>query len=214
MGRRKVEIKRIHDKSSRVVTFSKRRAGLFKKARHISVLCDVDVAVIVFSDRGKLYEVCSGRRTNSVGLMFSRYQNSCLEGEEKTSLEVELDNPSTKFRTCKELLEMIIPHIDRIDEEPNEVSLTYMIELEEELNDALLHTRSRKTQLMTERMSTFHEQERKLIEENEKLEQEVGVAKKNGYVDYGDEGVDDFPNGHYNYETNPYPLSSLPLFKE
>ena len=66
MGRRKVEITRIQDKSSRVVTFSKRRAGLFKKARQISVLCDVDVAVIVFSDRGKLYEVCSGRRTKSI----------------------------------------------------------------------------------------------------------------------------------------------------
>ncbi|GJY95923.1 K-box region and MADS-box transcription factor family protein, partial [Tanacetum coccineum] len=64
MGRRKLEMKRIEDKNSRQVTFSKRRTGLMKKARHLSVLCDVDIAVLVFSARGKLYESCSGSRSN------------------------------------------------------------------------------------------------------------------------------------------------------
>ncbi|KAL4586657.1 hypothetical protein LXL04_011299 [Taraxacum kok-saghyz] len=71
MGRRKLEIKRIEDKSSRLVTFSKRRTGLIKKARHLSVLCDVDVAVIVFSARGKLYEFCSGDNTGTRGMSSS-----------------------------------------------------------------------------------------------------------------------------------------------
>lgn len=62
MGRKKVELKRIEDKSSRQVTFSKRRNGLIKKARELSVLCDVDVAVLVFSSRGKLYEYANGNR--------------------------------------------------------------------------------------------------------------------------------------------------------
>ncbi|PWA95314.1 flowering locus C-like protein, splicing variant 2 [Artemisia annua] len=60
MGRRKLEIKLIEDKNSRQVTFSKRRTGLMKKARQLSVLCDVDIAVVVFSSRGKLYESSSG----------------------------------------------------------------------------------------------------------------------------------------------------------
>ncbi|KAK2993301.1 hypothetical protein RJ640_000016 [Escallonia rubra] len=60
MGRRKVEMKRIEDKSSRQVTFSKRRGGLMKKARELSVLCGVDVGVVVFSCSGKLYDFCSG----------------------------------------------------------------------------------------------------------------------------------------------------------
>ncbi|KAK3033347.1 hypothetical protein RJ639_034397 [Escallonia herrerae] len=60
MGRRRVEMKRIEDKSSRQVTFSKRRGGLMKKARELSVLCGVDVSVVVFSCRGKLYDFCSG----------------------------------------------------------------------------------------------------------------------------------------------------------
>lgn len=53
MGRRKVEMKRLTDKSSRQVTFSKRRSGLFKKANELSTLCAVRVAVIVFSPGGK-----------------------------------------------------------------------------------------------------------------------------------------------------------------
>ncbi|KAI3452577.1 hypothetical protein Pfo_009241 [Paulownia fortunei] len=59
MGRRKLEIKRIDDKSARQVTFSKRRNGLMKKAKELSVLCDLDVGVIIYSCRGKLYHYCS-----------------------------------------------------------------------------------------------------------------------------------------------------------
>ncbi|PIN10775.1 hypothetical protein CDL12_16627 [Handroanthus impetiginosus] len=62
MGRRKLEIKRIEDKSARQVTFTKRRNGLLKKAKELSVLCDVDVAAIIFSSRGKLYHFCSTDR--------------------------------------------------------------------------------------------------------------------------------------------------------
>ncbi|RXH89696.1 hypothetical protein DVH24_032053 [Malus domestica] len=56
MGRGKVQMKRIENKISRQVTFSKRRSGLLKKAHEISVLCDAEVAVIVFSTVGKLFE--------------------------------------------------------------------------------------------------------------------------------------------------------------
>lgn len=56
MGRGRVQLKRIENKINRQVTFSKRRSGLLKKAHEISVLCDAEVAVIVFSTKGKLYE--------------------------------------------------------------------------------------------------------------------------------------------------------------
>lgn len=67
MGRGKIEIKRIENLNSRQVTFSKRRNGLLKKAKELSVLCDADVGVIVFSSTGKLYEFSSSR-FNSVFL--------------------------------------------------------------------------------------------------------------------------------------------------
>nr|XP_007153483.1 hypothetical protein PHAVU_003G039400g [Phaseolus vulgaris]ESW25477.1 hypothetical protein PHAVU_003G039400g [Phaseolus vulgaris] len=73
MGRGKVELKRIENKINRQVTFAKRRNGLLKKAYELSVLCDAEVALIIFSNRGKLYEFCSGPRfsSSSEGVLFS-----------------------------------------------------------------------------------------------------------------------------------------------
>ncbi|XP_020706092.1 agamous-like MADS-box protein AGL9 homolog [Dendrobium catenatum] len=59
MGRGRVELKRIENKINRQVTFAKRRNGLLKKAYELSVLCEAEVALIIFSNRGKLYEFCS-----------------------------------------------------------------------------------------------------------------------------------------------------------
>ncbi|KAD0903818.1 hypothetical protein E3N88_43573 [Mikania micrantha] len=64
MGRGRVQLKRIENKISRQVTFSKRRTGLLKKAHEISVLCDADVALIVFSTKGKLFEYSTHSRMN------------------------------------------------------------------------------------------------------------------------------------------------------
>ncbi|RVX66350.1 hypothetical protein B0A52_09958 [Exophiala mesophila] len=60
MGRRKIEIRAIKDDRNRSVTFLKRKGGLFKKAYELSVLCSVDVAVIIFGHNKKLYEFSSG----------------------------------------------------------------------------------------------------------------------------------------------------------
>ncbi|KAG9521587.1 hypothetical protein KCV07_g3548, partial [Aureobasidium melanogenum] len=60
MGRRKIEIRPIKDDRNRSVTFLKRKGGLFKKAYELSVLCSVDVAVIIFGNNKKLYEFSSG----------------------------------------------------------------------------------------------------------------------------------------------------------
>ena len=62
MGRGRVQLRRIENKISRQVTFSKRRSGLLKKAHEISVLCDAEVALIVFSTKGKLFEYSTDSR--------------------------------------------------------------------------------------------------------------------------------------------------------
>jgi len=61
MAREKIKIKKIDNVTARQVTFSKRRRGLFKKAEELSVLCDAEVAVIIFSATGKLFEYSSSR---------------------------------------------------------------------------------------------------------------------------------------------------------
>ncbi|KAK8260100.1 hypothetical protein V6Z11_D13G099800 [Gossypium hirsutum] len=56
MVRGKAQMRRIENDTSKQVTFSKRRNGLLKKAFDLSVLCDAEVALIIFSSRGKLFE--------------------------------------------------------------------------------------------------------------------------------------------------------------
>ncbi|KAK7280024.1 hypothetical protein RJT34_25086 [Clitoria ternatea] len=59
MGRGRVVVERIQNKINRQVTFSKRRSGLLKKAFELSVLCDAEIALIIFSSRGKLFQYSS-----------------------------------------------------------------------------------------------------------------------------------------------------------
>jgi MADS-box transcription factor len=59
MGWGKIKIKRIENPTSKQVTFSKRRGGLLKKAYELAMLCDAEVALIIFSSTGKLFEFAS-----------------------------------------------------------------------------------------------------------------------------------------------------------
>ncbi|KAG6761226.1 hypothetical protein POTOM_034433 [Populus tomentosa] len=61
MGRGKIVIRRIDNSTSRQVTFSKRRNGLLKKAKELSILCDAEIGVIIFSSTGKLYDYANTR---------------------------------------------------------------------------------------------------------------------------------------------------------
>lgn len=66
MTRKKIQIKKIDNISSRQVTFSKRRKGLFKKAQELSTLCDADIALMVFSATSKLFEYASSRYYSNI----------------------------------------------------------------------------------------------------------------------------------------------------
>ncbi|RWW58727.1 hypothetical protein BHE74_00034381, partial [Ensete ventricosum] len=63
MGKRRVELRRIEDNTSRQVSFSKRRSGILKKANELAVLCDAEVALIIFSAKGKLHYFASPYRS-------------------------------------------------------------------------------------------------------------------------------------------------------
>lgn len=59
MVRGKVQLKMIENPVHRQVTFCKRRAGLLKKAKELSVLCDAEIGVVVFSAHGKVYDLAT-----------------------------------------------------------------------------------------------------------------------------------------------------------
>ncbi|GAY61857.1 hypothetical protein CUMW_213220 [Citrus unshiu] len=102
MGRGKIEIKRIENTTNRQVTFCKRRNGLLKKAYELSVLCDAEVALIVFSSRGRLYEYSN---SNSIRSTIDRYKKACSDNSnsgtvtEINAQEIELENESVCLRS-------------------------------------------------------------------------------------------------------------------
>lgn len=55
MGRLKVEMVKMEKESNLQVTFSKRRAGLFKKASELCTLCGAEAAIVVFSPGNKAF---------------------------------------------------------------------------------------------------------------------------------------------------------------
>ncbi|KAL6135483.1 hypothetical protein ACLB2K_067711 [Fragaria x ananassa] len=95
MGRGKVQLKRIENKISRQVTFSKRRTGLIKKAHEISVLCDADVALIVFSTKGKLFEYATDSRN------YTGEDLDPLSLRELQKLEQQIDTALKRVRARK-----------------------------------------------------------------------------------------------------------------
>jgi MADS-box transcription factor len=73
MGRGKIVIRRIDNSTSRQVTFSKRRNGLLKKAKELSILCDAEIGVIIFSSTGKLYDYANTRSDLSLSPLLFLY---------------------------------------------------------------------------------------------------------------------------------------------
>ncbi|KMZ66545.1 hypothetical protein ZOSMA_296G00130 [Zostera marina] len=62
MGRAKLKIKRLENAGGRHVTFSKRKTGIIKKAKELSILCDIDLALLMFSPAEKAI-LCLGENS-------------------------------------------------------------------------------------------------------------------------------------------------------
>ncbi|XP_022769501.1 MADS-box transcription factor 6-like [Durio zibethinus] len=165
MGRGRVELKRIENKINRQVTFSKRRNGLLKKAYELSVLCDAEVALIIFSSRGKLYEFGSSGMTKTL----ERYQRCCLTPQDN-SLERETQNwyqEVTKLKTKYQALQRTQRHL--LGEDLGPLNVKELQNLEKQLEGALALARQRKTQIMIEQMEDLRKKERHLGDLNKQL---------------------------------------------
>ncbi|KAL5541182.1 hypothetical protein UlMin_042655 [Ulmus minor] len=165
MGRRKLQIKRIADRHNRQVTFSKRRSGLMKKAHELSVLCDVEIALVVFSGHGRQYEFCSGE---SLGNALDRYQTYVNEDAAAKDTDDKPKDDLNALWTGPGLLELISElDVDLLTTKELELLETHLATL-------LGQTRQRKTELTTEAVATLHEKEKQLREEKILLENQRG----------------------------------------
>ncbi|KAJ3034774.1 Agamous-like MADS-box protein agl15 [Rhizophlyctis rosea] len=80
MGRRKIHIQKIEGARQRSITLGRRRAGLFKKAHELSVLCECETLVLVFDSRDECHTFAS---TQDIGSIIARYANHLERGTSK-----------------------------------------------------------------------------------------------------------------------------------
>jgi hypothetical protein len=78
MGRKKIAIREITDSRRRQVTFSRRKFGLMKKAYELSVLCNCDVALVMFTPNNKLF-MYSNRPMDDLLLKYTGMSGSELD---------------------------------------------------------------------------------------------------------------------------------------
>ncbi|EOX92192.1 hypothetical protein QUC31_003510 [Theobroma cacao] len=181
MGRVKLQIKRIENNTNRQVTFSKRRNGLIKKAYELSILCDIDIALIMFSPSGRLSHFSGKRRIEDV---LSRYINlpdqdrgSLVRNKEfllstlkklkdENEIALQLASSTTTNSNAEEIHREIsnLQHQLQMAEEqlrvyePDPWTLNSMAELEsceKNLEQALTRVNQRKNYLMSNHLSTF-----------------------------------------------------------
>ncbi|XP_031263650.1 MADS-box transcription factor 6-like [Pistacia vera] len=159
MGRGKVVLERIPNKINRQVTFSKRRSGLLKKAYELSLLCDVEVAVIIFSSRGKLSEFASNH--SNVDKILERYRQYYYSSSSSRIAENEkeiLYPDILKLRATYESLQRSQRHF--LGEDLEQLSLKDLQEIEKQLDETLYQARQRKTEMMLQQLEELQQKVR------------------------------------------------------
>ncbi|KAG6626446.1 hypothetical protein CIPAW_15G048700 [Carya illinoinensis] len=145
MGRVKLQIKRIENTANRQVTFSKRRNGLIKKAYELSVLCDIDVALIMFSPSGRLSHFAGNK---SIEEILARYFNlpEHERGSSPTSTaDSKLEEVQQEILSCKSQLKDMQNRLRVFEGDPSEIITLCEAEYREQiLKDTLRHVHMRK----------------------------------------------------------------------
>ncbi|KAK8517406.1 hypothetical protein V6N12_016258 [Hibiscus sabdariffa] len=161
MVREKIQIRKIDNSTARQVTFAKRRRGLFKKAEELAILCDADVALIIFSSTGKLFEYASSSPKEILERHHLRSKN--LEKLERPCLE----------------LQWAVHYIRQMrGEELHGLNVEELQQLEKSLEVGLSRVMEKKGQRIMREISDLQRKGMELMEENQRLKQQISNGRK------------------------------------
>ncbi|OWM78761.1 hypothetical protein CDL15_Pgr002932 [Punica granatum] len=198
-GRGKIEIKRIENTTNRQVTFCKRRNGLLKKAYELSVLCDAEVALIVFSSRGRLYEYANNSEfiimffhfffvideritfiVLSVRGTIERYKKTCTDSS--TTASVTETNTQYYQQEASKLRRQIreIQNSNRhiLGEAIGSLSFKELKNLEGRLEKAIGRVRSKKCEMLFAEIEYMQKREIELQNDNMYLRAKIAEADR------------------------------------
>ncbi|XP_039036490.1 MADS-box protein SVP-like isoform X2 [Hibiscus syriacus] len=176
MAREKIQIKKIDNSTARQVTFAKRRRGLFKKAEELAVLCDADVALIIFSSTGKFFEYAN----SSVKEILERHhlRSKNLEKLEQPCLELQLVEDSNLSMLTMEIAEKSHQLRQMRGEELQGLDVEELQQLEKSLEVGLSRVMEKKGQRIMSEISDLQRKGMELMEENERLKQRISDGRR------------------------------------
>nr|APO15554.1 MADS4 [Hevea brasiliensis] len=170
MTRQKIQIKKIDNHTARQVTFSKRRRGLFKKAYELSTLCDAEIALIVFSATGKLFEYASSSMTQVIERHNLHPKN--IGKLDQPSLELQLKD-GTSAALSKEVEEKTRELRQMRGEELQGLSIEELQQLEKSVERGLKRVMETKGDAIANEINALKNKEAQLMEENERLRKQM-----------------------------------------
>ncbi|KAL8485683.1 hypothetical protein ACS0TY_027824 [Phlomoides rotata] len=181
MGRGKIEVKRIENNTSRQVTFSKRRSGLIKKTHELSVLCDAQIALIVFSSKGKIMEYSTPPL--SMKQIIDRYMKAkgihVPENDNRgpASYNDQMYNEITQLKN--ETLNLQLSLRRYTGDDLSNVQFEELSVHEHQLEQAVQKVRARKLQLLHEQVENLKKTEAMLEKENQEMYHWVKIGSIN-----------------------------------
>nr|KJB77365.1 hypothetical protein B456_012G134200 [Gossypium raimondii] len=165
MGRGKIPIKRIENQTTRQVTFSKRRAGLLKKTHELSVLCDAQIGLIIFSTTGKMCQYCTeGYRMEQIIERYQKVTGTCIPEHDNRE---HLYNELAVLR--KETRRLQLSMRRYTGEDMSSIPFEELDQLEHELERSVIKVRERKNELLQQQLDNLRRKERILEEENSNM---------------------------------------------
>ncbi|KAF2946795.1 hypothetical protein DAI22_02g321300 [Oryza sativa Japonica Group] len=174
MGRGKIVIRRIDNSTSRQVTFSKRRNGLLKKAKELSILCDAEVGLVVFSSTGRLYEFSS----TNMKTVIDRYTNAkeeLLGGNATSEIKIWQREAASLRQQLHNLQES---HKQLMGEELSGLGVRDLQGLDNRLEISLRNIRMRKDNLLKSEIEELHVKGSLIHQENIELSRSLNVMSQ------------------------------------
>ncbi|ESQ28369.1 hypothetical protein EUTSA_v10019726mg, partial [Eutrema salsugineum] len=159
MGRVKLKIKKLESFTPRQVTYAKRKHGIIKTAKELSILCDVDIVLLMFSPVGKA-SLCCGK--HSIGEFIAKFAQltpqerakrklETLEALKKTFMKLDHDVNIAEFldrrnfQVLREKVRFLQTHLSELH---TRLSVDDLQQLENSLRKSLYRIRAHKVNML------------------------------------------------------------------
>lgn len=173
-------MRRIENATSRQVTFSKRRNGLLKKAFELSVLCDAQVGLIIFSPRAKLFEFSSSSMQETIE-RYRRHTKDVIKGEKPAVEQNTMQNLKHETTTSDMMKKIELLETSKrklLGESLGSCSLEELQQMEHQLERSVNIIRARKMEVHREQIEKLKENVKDLASENVMLLEKCGGLEK------------------------------------